>query len=481
MEGAIKEPKGSLLFYLKVFVMIKRKKVMFMIDKVLSYINKNSMISNGDKVVVGFSGGPDSTALLHILYRLKDELKISLYAVHVNHLIRGQEAFRDEEFSKNFCEKLNIPFYSFRIDVTKMAKEKGLSSEEAGRIARYECFNNVLKEINGNKIALAHNKNDQAETIIMKFLRGSGLKGLSGIQPVRDNIIRPLLICSREEIEYYCEHNNLQPVIDSTNKEAIYLRNKVRLELIPYIIKNINENVVDNLFKMAEILNDENEYIEKEALKYYEDIKDNGGIIVEGFKKLHVALKRRIIRQLIKDVKGDLNGIENLHVEDCLELIERNQTGKMLYLPKNLVAEISYGKFFIKRLDTKKDFEYILKIPGILRLDELNLVVKTELLKNHGNLTDTPFIKYFDYDKIKGGLVVRNRKEGDYIFPKGMKGKKKIKDLFIDKKIPRDERDSIPLVAIGKEVLWVYGIRDTKNYKIDEHTKNVLKITIERG
>ncbi|MCX7903698.1 MAG: tRNA lysidine(34) synthetase TilS [Caloramator sp.] len=452
-----------------------------MLDKVLKYITQNSMIKNGDKIVVGFSGGPDSTALLHILIQLKNIYNIEVFAVHINHMIRDEEAFRDEEFSREFCKRFDIPFYSFRIDVLTLAKDKGLSSEEAGRLVRYECFEKVLKEVSGNKIALAHNKNDQAETMIMKFLRGSGLRGISGIKPVRGNIIRPLLVCSREEIEEYCKKNNLNPVIDSTNKEAIYLRNKIRLELMPYIKENINENIIDNLFKASEILREEDEYIEMEAVKAYELVKADAGISISRFKELHIAIQRRIIRNMIKEVKGDLNAIENIHVDDCLKLIEKGETGKKINLPKKLIAEISYDNFYITLEKDKKDFEYKINIPGTTVIGELNLKVSTELIKNEGTLKDSAFIKYFDYDKIKGELVVRNRKEGDFIYPKGLNGKKKIKDLFIDNKIPKDKRDEIPLIALGKEILWVYNIRDTKNYKIDENTKNVLKIKIERG
>lgn len=452
-----------------------------MFDKVLNYIKQYSMIKNEDKIVVGFSGGPDSTALLHILIQLKNIFDIQVFAVHINHMIRDEEAFRDEEFSREFCKKFNIPFYSFRIDVLTLAKDKGLSSEEAGRLVRYECFEKVLKEVGGNKIALAHNKNDQAETMIMKFLRGAGLKGISGIKPVRGNIIRPLLVCSREEIEDYCKKNNLNPVIDSTNKEAIYLRNKIRLELIPYIKENINENIIDNLFKASEILRDEDEYIEMETIKAYELVKANEGISISRFKEFHIAIQRRIIRKMIKDVKGDLNAIENIHVDDCLKLIEKGETGKKINLPQKLIAEISYDNFYVKKEREKKDFEYKIIIPGTVNIKELNLKISSDLIKNEGTLKDNAFIKYFDYDKIKGELVVRNRKEGDFIYPKGLNGKKKIKDLFIDNKIPKDKRDEIPLVALGKEILWVYNIRDTKNYKIDENTKNVLKIKIERG
>ncbi|KRQ86672.1 tRNA(Ile)-lysidine synthase [Caloramator mitchellensis] len=452
-----------------------------MIDKVLGFIKKNKMIECGDKIVVGFSGGPDSTALLHVLDRLKEELNIEIFAVHINHMIRGEEASRDEEFSRKFCKRFNIPFYSFRIDVLKMAKEMGLSSEEAGRVARYDSFDMVLRKVGANKIALAHNKNDQAETVIMKFLRGAGLKGISGISPVRDNIIRPILICTREEIEKYCIENALNPVIDSTNEEAIYLRNKVRLQLMPYIKENINENIIDSLFRMADIFRDEEGYMETQSINEFKRLNRDGWIEIDSFLNLHIALKRRIIRHMIKEVKGDLNAIENIHIEECLNLIQRNETGKSVILPKGLVGEISYGRFRIKISENKDEVEYKLEIPGEIYSSEFKIKVVAEIIEINENLIETQFIKFFDYDKIKGDILLRNRREGDFIYPKGMNGRKKLKDLFIDKKIQKDERDRIPLIAINNEILWAYNIRDTKNYKIDNNTKRVLKIKIERG
>ncbi|SKA95447.1 tRNA(Ile)-lysidine synthase [Caloramator quimbayensis] len=451
--------------------------------KVINTINKYNMISKGDKIVIGFSGGPDSTALIHVLHSLREDYDIKLYAAHINHMIRGDEAFRDEEYSKSLCEKLNVPFFLKREEVIKFAKGKKMSLEEAGRYIRYSFFSEVAKEVGANKIALAHNMNDQAETMIMRFFRGSGISGLCGIKPVRDNkYIRPIIECSREEIEEYCKVNNLNPIVDSTNEESIYIRNRIRLEVIPYIKNYFNSNIVESLYRSSEIIRDEENFIKNEAIKCIEVIKLRDGYDAKKFNCLHTAIKRRILRSIIEDLKGNLNGIEGKHIEECIEIIKNEDTGKRVSLPDNIECLIEYDIFKIKKKINVKNFESELEIPGKVTLDYENIEVYTKIIyKSNDTYKDTMFIKYFDYDKIKDKLCIRNRRDGDYMYPKGMEGRKKIKDIFIDKKIPREVREKIPLIALGNEILWIPKIRDTRNYKIDENTKRILEIKIKRS
>jgi tRNA(Ile)-lysidine synthase len=452
-----------------------------MISKVLETIKKYNMLQKGDGVVVGLSGGPDSVCLLHALFSLKEKLDIRLYAVHLNHMIRGEEAARDEEYSKCFAESLGVPFYSERIEIEKYAKENGMSSEEAGRFFRYKLFDEISNEVGGKKIALAHNKNDQAETMIMRFVRGSGISGLGGIKPVRDNkYIRPIISCSREEIENYCEENSLNPVIDSTNKESIYTRNRVRLEFIPYIKEHFNPNIIENLYRNSEIFRDEDDYIYSMAELEYIRIKEKDGINILEFNKLHSAIKKRVLRLMVQDVKGDLNSIEGKHIEECIRLIENAKTGKTIELPDNINCTIEYNIFKVLRKEELKDYEYTLMIPGNIYIKQEDIYVCASLLEvGEEKFIDKEFAKYWDYGKIRGDVVIRNRRDGDYIFPKGMEGRKKLKDIFIDKKVPRDEREKVPILAIGREALWVVGVRDSRNYKIDRNTRRILEIQIK--
>lgn len=461
----------------------EREKDICLIDRVLQTIKKHNMISYGDRVLVGFSGGPDSLCLLHILYRLTKVLGISLVAVHLNHMIRDEEAIRDEKFSKEAAGSLNIPFYSKRVPVEELAKDMRLSTEEAGRIVRYDFFDEVCKIESANKIALAHNMNDQAETMIMRFFRGTGVSGLGGIKPVRDDrYIRPIIGLSRDEIEEYCINNDLNPVRDSTNEKSIYTRNRIRLELIPYIKEHFNPNVIESLYKASEIIRDEDSFLKETAENYIEDIKYKDGLLIEKFNCLDRAIRRRIIRLLIDKARGDIVGIESIHVEECVELILKGGTGRRVDLPGSIQCVIEYDIFKIKKESEKRYYNYTLPLPGDINIKEIDFVISTKILdKNNSNFRDNDFVKYFDYDKIKGGLAVRNRRDGDYIYPKGMRGRKKFKDILIDKKIPRDKRDDIPLIAIEGEIIWAIGFRDTNNYKTDEKTKKILEIKITRG
>lgn len=450
-------------------------------ENVIRTIEKYGMLEKGEGIVVGLSGGPDSACLIHVLSTLRELYDIKLYAVHLNHMIRNQEAERDEKYSEELSKGLGIQFFSKRMDVLTYAKEKGLSAEEAGRELRYMFFEEVLKNTGSKKIALAHNMNDQAETMLMHFMRGSGINGISGIRPMRGGrFIRPIIGCSRVEIEEYCRINKLNPVIDSTNNENIYTRNRVRLELIPYIKEHFNPNFIENLYKASEIIRDEDDYLNSRTFIELESIRTDNHIDIKAFNDLNISIKRRIIRALIEKCKGNLDGIDIRHIADCIEFIEKGHTGKSICLPQGIECIIQYDVFKIVRREEEQIFSYEVEIPGTTFIKELGYNINTEIIKkNDSYFIDSEFIKYFDYDKIKNSIVARNKQAGDYIFPKGMKGRKKIKELFIDKKIPREERERTLLVAIDGEIIWMFRLRDSRKYKVDENTKNVLKIEIK--
>jgi len=447
------------------------------------------MFSPGDKVIAAVSGGPDSICLLHILYRLQEEFNIKLYAAHINHCLRGEEADKDEEYVKDFCRKHAIPCFSREIDINKLAKERGLSSESAGREARYEFFDELFKELGAQKIALAHNANDQAETVLMRIIRGTGIEGMVGIKPVRGNIfIRPLINIRRESIEAYCEENNLSPRIDKSNLENIYARNKVRLELLPYIKENFNSDIISSLNRLSETISIDNNYLESKALKKYEIYCSNKEQKVIIDKEAFIedeAILSRVIRLALKDVRGNLNNIEKVHIYDIIEL-QRLGTGKRLTLPENLIAYNNYGnielglsKIYVNNKDIK---EYELTIGEDNYIEQFDINVSIRIIdKNEKiNFKEKDYVKYFNYDKLKEKITVRNRKEGDRFSPFGMKGNKKLKDLFIDLKVPKEERDNIPLICFDDEIAWISGYRISENYKVDKNTKNILEIKIKK-
>lgn len=327
-------------------------------EKVLKTIKKYNLIERGDKIVLGVSGGPDSISMLNILKDLKNEKKLDceLIAAHVNHQIR-EEANSDEEYVKNFCEKNEIKCYTKRIDVKKYANNNKIGLEEAGRNLRYIFFDEVMNLENANKIAIAHNKNDKAETIIMNLLRGSGLSGLKGIEPIRENkYIRPLIECERTEIENYCEENKLNPRIDKTNFENEYTRNKIRNIVLPYIKKEFNPNIIETTNRLSEIATETEEYIQSEVEKTYNILKieENDKKIILDLKKFNVqniVIKKRILIYTISKVLGNVQNIEKVNIEDLIKLCQNNIGNKYLTPNKNIKVSINKGKIFFESLN----------------------------------------------------------------------------------------------------------------------------------
>jgi tRNA(Ile)-lysidine synthase len=455
-------------------------------DKVMNFIKENSMFKIGDKVIVAFSGGPDSTCLLYILNGLKKKLGITLFGAHLNHCLRGAESDRDEEYARKICESLNIDFYSKRVDVHRISKEMNLSCEMAGREVRYEFFKEITTKVSANKIALAHNANDQAETILMRIMRGTGIEGMVGIKPVRDKIyVRPILHLSRYEIDEYCRENNIEPRIDKSNLEKIYARNKIRLDLIPYIEENFNTDIINTLNRLSNILKKDNDYLEDISSKEYKKhcvISEDMVIINKSAFLVHEAIISRIIRSALLAVNHNLYNFEKIHISAIVEL-QKNDTGKSIMLPQNIIAENCYGNIQIsvhKKAIEINNIEYSLNVNEINFIESINLVIEIEVKPRiqFEEIKGNDFIVYFDYDKISEPITYRYRKQGDRFIPFGMTGNKKLKDLFMDLKIPKEKRNEIPLICFGSDIAWVVGYRISEKFKVSKNTKNILQIRI---
>ncbi|NFG58367.1 tRNA lysidine(34) synthetase TilS [Clostridium botulinum] len=463
--------------------------------KVLSYIVDNNLIKSGDKILVALSGGPDSLCLLNILKELREELDIEIGAAHLNHLLRGEDAFKDEEFVISTCKEMNIPYYVKRVDINKYSKEHKLSSELAGRNVRYGFFDEILKKDGFNKIATAHNANDQAETIIFRLMRGTGLEGLGGIKVCReDKIIRPILCLTRKEVEKYIKEKNLNPRIDKTNFEKIYNRNKIRLDIIPYIQNNFNEDIVKTLNRMSLLIQKDNAFIERLCIKAYNEYcKKNTDskfyIIKKELFKEDQAIVTRIIRTALIEYSKSHYDFEMKHIYDILEL-SKKETGKGINLPKNIYVENIYGDIKISskmKEDIKVDkTEFLLnkKSIGEDRIQFNNYEFEISVLKNKStnliDLKENKLVKYFDLDKINENILFRTRKNGDKITPLGMKGQKKLKDIFINMKVPKEERDLIPVICFDNDIAWILGLQISDNFKVTNNSKNILKIVAER-
>lgn len=297
-------------------------------DKVLKTIQKYDMIQDGDRLVLGVSGGPDSICMLDILIKLKSKLNFDIMVAHVNHQIR-EEANDDEKYVQDFCKNNNVKFFVQRIDVKKYANNNKIGVEEAGRFLRYDFFNQIMKLYNGNKIAVAHNKNDKIETMIMNEIRGSGIAGLKGIEPVYKNIIRPLIDCKRDEIEKYCEENNLNPKIDKTNFSNDYTRNKIRNIILPYLKKEFNPNIIDTLNRLSCVADETEEYLKIQTEKIFNQIileqKDKKIILdLKKFNKQNILIRKRILLYSILKISGNIQNIEMVNIEDLIRLCENN-------------------------------------------------------------------------------------------------------------------------------------------------------------
>ncbi len=321
-------------------------------EKFLKTIKEENLIQKKDKIVVGVSGGPDSITLLECLNKYKEKLEIEIIVAHINHLIR-KDSTEDEQYVENICKKMNIKCYIKRENVLNIAKNEKIGTEEAGRKVRYKFFDEILKKEKANKIAIAHNMNDNAETILLNLLRGTGLNGLEGIQPMEYNkYIRPLINISRKEIEEYVEKNKLKPKIDYTNKENIYKRNKIRNELLPYL-KKINPNIVESLSRLSKIVKEENTYIKKETEKIYNNIKikdeKNLGKIeldIKEFNKLEIAIKKNLIIKCIEETIGDSRNIEKINIDDIIKICSNN-IGNKYILPNKKIKILIKNKKII--------------------------------------------------------------------------------------------------------------------------------------
>ena len=319
-----------------------------------------NLIQDGDKIVLGVSGGPDSMCMLDMMRELKEEKNINfeIYVAHVNHMIR-EEAIDDEKYVQNYCLKHNIEFFVKRVDVQKIANDKKIGTEEAGRKVRYDFFEEVLQKTGSNKIAIAHNKNDKIETIIMHLLRGSGLSGLKGIEPIRDNkYIRPLIECERQEIEQYCKNRKLQPRIDKTNFENEYTRNKIRNIVIPYIKKEFNPNIIQTLSRLSEVATDESNYIDLQTQRIYNKVlieKTDKQIILKlkEFNQQEKVIQKRLVLKTIKELNGSTDRIEKIHIEDIIKLCANNIGNKYLTPNKNLKILVKDKKIFFTKMNRK--------------------------------------------------------------------------------------------------------------------------------
>ena len=469
---------------------------MELMEKVLLQIEKHHMLQKGDGVLLGVSGGADSMCLLQVMMSLRKILGLRLAVVHIHHGIRGKEADEDAEFVENECKKNGIPCEVIYADVPKLKSETGWSMEEAGRNARYQAFDEVAKKYGISKIAVAHNREDYAETMLFHAFRGCGLHGLCGIPATRDRIIRPLLSVSRQEIEQYLAKLGVSWRTDSTNASGEYARNRIRHEILPVAVEGINAEAVEHLVKLGEELSEADAYLEEETERVCQMCvcRKDGEIqaSIRSLNSVSGVIRKRLWLRVCYRISGRQDVFSRAHIE-AIEDLCGGQTGKYLMLPGGVEVRKNYDTLiFSKRRTEEKEadsnrlreaanghsceiteFPCTIPIPGgklklsILERDSSRMEKSVEIPKNN-------YTKWFDYDKIEQALTVRKRQTGDYlvIHPTGQK--KSLKALLIDAKLAREDRDNLRVLAAGNRVLWCIGVRAENGLYVTENTKRIL-------
>jgi len=443
--------------------------VLALLDKVRKTIKENSLLNMGDSVICAVSGGADSICLLHTMLVLKSEYNLSLYVANVNHLIRGKESDLDSEFVKKVCRAADIECFYREYDVVKIARERKMGEEECGRILRYEFFDELSKKLGNAKIATAHNLNDNAETVVFRLARGTSAQGLCGIKYKRDNIIRPLLDISREEIEKYLRSNSLSWREDSTNQIPIYARNKIRLNVMPLLCE-ISSGAEQKIVSAARCIAEDNEFLNECERVVQSECFFGEYVLIKPFNDAPLPLKRRLAANVLQEW-----GVREVTAEKIEKFIDffHKDSGKQFDIDSQCYAEKAYDKVNFCQRQNDDEFSDLLDIGHEVSQKNWTLSVEysdNKLYKCGRNLA------VFDAQKLILPFVVRYRKDGDKISPKGMYGTKKLSDVFSDEKIDRHLRDLIPIVEKDSNIIYIGGLRQSSLYATDEYTKKVIVI-----
>lgn len=458
-------------------------------NEVRDTISHYHMISKGDRIIIGVSGGADSTALLHVLVQLNGVLKAHFRVVHVHHGLRGEEADRDARFVQSICKDYKIPCKTVEVQTEQFAKKHHISVEEAGRYLRYQTFEEEAQKWEREedtqkpvKIAVAHNKEDNAETIIMQISRGSGLKGVAGMKPVRGRIIRPMLCVTREDIETYLRKEEINWCTDSTNLHDDYTRNRIRHDILPKLVSDVNHGAVDNITRAGRLIGEADVYLAKQAQDILESCivrdEDSAGIPVAELDRQDPIIRTYMLRLLIGIVNRTMKNITAKHIEDMDRLAD-GETGHKIDLPYGLETVKTYDMLLVGRTGFMEDSRSQQEDPAMTA--ELN-----EKYRKQFSFDVFPYekgmavpsganIKWFDYDRLPKTMEIRSRRTGDYILLKDG-GRKTVKSFMTDAKIPAASRGKVPVLSVGSLVLWIVGYRMGESFRVTDDTRRIFEI-----
>jgi tRNA(Ile)-lysidine synthase len=465
--------------------------------KLEAAIRRSGLIGHGDAVLAAVSGGPDSVALLHVLNGLREELQLILEVAHLQHGVRGADAAADARFVGHLAEKLNLPFHLKEVNLPHMKAEAGRGNLEAlARAERYSFFAAIAAERGLNKVATAHTQDDQAETSLMWLLRGCGMAGLGGIRRVRGLppavfgartpvlVVRPFLEISKAEILRYLHARAIPYRHDATNSDPALLRNWLRLELLPVLERKVGTRLRARLSRQAELLRDENDYIDELARNELQKVGSDEGLKRPEFLCRHPAMQRRILRLWIEQTRGHLRGIGHIHVAHLRHLIAAGPPQARSPIPGGWELVLEYGMVKLEKRCPKHEsicYGYELRIGQRLKLPEAGMEIISEYIDSPvSGFPANLDAAWFDVAELRGALTVRNFRQGDRFRPLGMSGTKKVKDLFIEKKIPRSRRARLPILLAGDDILWIPGYIRSDVAKITAHTTTIARMTAVR-
>lgn len=452
-----------------------------MYNKFKENILKYNLIQDNSTIILGVSGGYDSMSLLLCFLKLREEKDFELIVAHINHMMRGSASDGDEEFVREFCEKNSVKFFSHHEDMLALSKKEKISEEDAGRRIRYGFFYKLASKYENSLIATGHNLGDQVETVLLNLIRGTGTRGLRGMDYKNGKIIRPILNISRKEIQDFVDSSACGHREDASNHESMYRRNSLRNQLIPFIEENYNPAFQKRVYNMTELIKEDTDLIENivnESIERLDYSYGNGVISFsqKSFLQLDETRQKHILRKFIETIRGNLSGFDKSHIDEFIELTKAD-TGKFMNI-NSIVLKIEYGR--IKLFEEAEIQELKAIKMGIKDMDFSfgTYNISFRILSNNVKIKANRNTQYFDADLLKE-IVIRPREPGDRISPFAFNGSKKIKDIFIDEKIPKSKRDIIPILTDGKEIIWIAGIRRSSLYTVTSSTKNIIKITIE--
>lgn len=450
---------------------------MTIIDRFLFNIKTYNLLEKNDTIIIGASGGPDSQFLVYLFNQIKEEYNLKIILAHLNHLHR-KEASNDENLLISTGEKLGLEVKVKRASMDEFAKNNKISAEDAGRRLRYDFFYNLADKYDDAKIAVAHNMNDQAETMLFRMIRGTGLDGLSAMDYKNGKIIRPILSFEKSEILKYLDENNIEYAIDATNLENDYSRNYIRNEIFPRL-SEINYNAISNFFNLSNNIKNDLEIIDEIIEEIYKDITISEGAYRikfdrKKFELISDAKKSRVLRIAISKLKGNIKDFSRININKFLSL-EKLETGKKI-IKDDIIFTKNYKSYDLELIVGKKDSPSICKINLNEEIIFNGKNIKTSKVSEKTNKSKN--VGYFDMDKILFPLFIRTRKNGDRFYPLGMKHSKKVKDFFIDEKVDKNTRDEVPLILSDNKIIWVAGYRISEEFKVDKGTKNILKIEV---